>query len=364
MKTIAIILNSYHNAGPSNVMKALMHYLKLFGYCVMLITLLNKNSREEIKLLKEDGIATFELDYPNKKTALLYAPRSIRRIVNEYKIDVIHSNSLISDSISILSGTTAKHTCTLHNNMFYNYYGHYGKIVSRFMVKLHLFVLQRMDRCICCSKYIYDDIKDHINHVVVIRNGVDKPNATLIKKEEMNIPDNGVVFVYAGVLNSRKNALWLAKSFSTHRLPNEYLLILGDGQDSSTLKELNDDNIIIQGFVDTPTEYFQFSDVYISASLSEGFSLSVLESLSCGNYLLLSDIPSHRELIELCDTTYIGSLFSLTDDDGYVNALNNVRSNLGRKNRKKVMTIANEVFSAKKMTHMYELVFNEIHNNS
>ena len=95
------------------------------------------------------------LDYADKKEAILKAPRAIYHIAQERNIDIIHNNSLISDAVSILSRTKSKHMCTLHNNMFYNYYGHYGKLVSRIMVKLHLAILRRMDVCVCCSKYIY-----------------------------------------------------------------------------------------------------------------------------------------------------------------------------------------------------------------
>ena len=42
MNRIAIILNSYHNAGPSNVMKRIMNYLSRFGHQIILITLFKK----------------------------------------------------------------------------------------------------------------------------------------------------------------------------------------------------------------------------------------------------------------------------------------------------------------------------------
>ena len=43
-------------------------------------------------------------------------------------------------------------------------------------------------------------------------------------------------------------------------------------------------------------------------SLIHIFSISVLEALSCGLGLLLSDIPSHREVVEMGQDVYLGAV--------------------------------------------------------
>ena len=47
---------------------------------------------------------------------------------------------------------------------------------------------------------------------------------------------------------------------------------------------------------DLPDLYNQ-SQIYIHASFGEGMSLAVLEALSCGSFVIASDIPSHRDFI-------------------------------------------------------------------
>ena len=44
--------------------------------------------------------------------------------------------------------------------------------------------------------------------------------------------------------------------------------------------------------------YYRASDLYLSASHSDGTSISLLEALACGCPALLSDIPGNREWIE------------------------------------------------------------------
>ena len=357
MKKIAIILNSYHNAGPSNVMKHIMNYLPKSKYKIILITLLRKNSNDEIRLLKKNGIEIIELNYSNKKEVIFNAPLSIRKISQKYKIDIIHSNSLISDYVSIVSRAKSKHTCTLHNNMFYNYYGYYGKYFSKFMIKLHLKILSHMDLCVCCSKYVYDDISKYIEKSIIIRNGVINSTSISITREDLSIPHDALIYVYAGVLNSRKNTLWLARVFSQVHNPNEYLLILGEGLDKNKILQIDDYNIKVLGFVNNPTDYFNISDIYISASIDEGLPLSVLEAFSFGNYLLLSNIPSHKEIIELCDSNYVGNLFDSGNINSFDCALKNLRNKITEKNKEALQQIANKLFSAEKMAKEYEVMY-------
>jgi len=45
-------------------------------------------------------------------------------------------------------------------------------------------------------------------------------------------------------------------------------------------------------------DYFRSSDIYISASLSDGSSVSLMEALACGSPALVSDIPGNREWVQ------------------------------------------------------------------
>ena len=51
------------------------------------------------------------------------------------------------------------------------------------------------------------------------------------------------------------------------------------------------------GFTTNVYEYLKASDYYISASDIEGLANTILESMSVGLPMLLSDIPSHNEIL-------------------------------------------------------------------
>jgi glycosyltransferase involved in cell wall biosynthesis len=87
--------------------------------------------------------------------------------------------------------------------------------------------------------------------------------------------------------------------------PELRLLMLGDGSQARLLRQ-----IFIQGGVlpqvhfpgqlrqgDLP-RYYRAADLYLSASHSDGTSISLLEAMACGKPALVSDIPGNREWVQ------------------------------------------------------------------
>ena len=102
-------------------------------------------------------------------------------------------------------------------------------------------------------------------------------------------------------------------------LNNSLLVILGKGVEYETIKKRieGSNNIKIYGEVDEVLEFVQSSDYLISASKGEGLPNAVLEGLSSGIPCLLSDIPSHKEVL---NNSQAGLIFK-----------NNNRQNLKKK---------------------------------
>jgi L-malate glycosyltransferase len=86
--------------------------------------------------------------------------------------------------------------------------------------------------------------------------------------------------------------------------PELRLLMLGHGSQAGVLHEIFSrggflDRVHFPGHVsqtDLP-RYYRSSDLYLSASHSDGSSVSLLEALACGLPALVSDIPGNREWI-------------------------------------------------------------------
>ena len=110
---------------------------------------------------------------------------------------------------------------------------------------------------------------------------------------------------------------------------NEYLLVLGDGPERVALENLiSNERIKLLGYKTNVMDYYIASDVYTSFSKVEGFSISIIEALSCNLLLLLNDIPSHRECFEIDDKMYVGELFKLDDFFDKKKLLSNKKDNI------------------------------------
>jgi glycosyltransferase involved in cell wall biosynthesis len=87
--------------------------------------------------------------------------------------------------------------------------------------------------------------------------------------------------------------------------PDARALMLGYGPIESELKKLAqdlgvDDYIVWTGYVPQRevVKYINISDIYVSTSLRDGSSSSLLESMACGLATVVSDIPGNMEWIE------------------------------------------------------------------
>jgi glycosyltransferase involved in cell wall biosynthesis len=88
-------------------------------------------------------------------------------------------------------------------------------------------------------------------------------------------------------------------------VPSLRLLILGGGSKESTFKQWLvkaglRDRAHFAGYLEREhlPDYYRASDLYVSASYSDGSSVSLLEAMGCGLPVLVSDIPGNCEWVE------------------------------------------------------------------
>jgi glycosyltransferase involved in cell wall biosynthesis len=94
--------------------------------------------------------------------------------------------------------------------------------------------------------------------------------------------------------------------------PRLRLLLLGQGSQELLIRKILEDGgvsdrVYFAGQVtaeDLP-EYYRAGDLYLSASHSDGSSVSLMEALACGRPALISDIPSNREWITPDETGWL-----------------------------------------------------------
>lgn len=99
----------------------------------------------------------------------------------------------------------------------------------------------------------------------------------------------------------------VARAFveAAHDQPALSLIMLGNGSQADLLRELFTsgkviDQVEFPGQINQPDlpGYYRRANLYVSASHSDGTSISLLEAMGCGIPALVSDIPGNKEWVE------------------------------------------------------------------
>lgn len=322
MKKIIYLISSLKKNGPNRVLFSMLEGINYSEYEVYIVSFLNYNDENYISKLNKNIKKIYCLNLNRKYQILTKGKKELCKIIDYIKPDIIHSHGTLPDIVNSKTKSSAKKITTIHDNMFEDYIYRFGRTKGRMIIKWHLHHLKKTDECVCCSSSSYEILKKYLNNTTYIRNAIYKKsiNDSYYKKErkrirsKYKIKDTDIVYIYAGNLSKLKKVDLLVEFFNLSLRDNEYLFILGDGElKQNVLAKIANNNIIFVGFTDEVKQYMCASDIYVSFSCSEGFSISVLEALETKNLLLLSNIPSHNEIFSISSDFYLGENFNEND---------------------------------------------------
>lgn len=141
-------------------------------------------------------------------------------------------------------------------------------------------------------------------NVVKISNSVDSEKMKLLSEEKIDLPDK-TLFTTLGRLDYNKNQILLLKAAKeVKKQRNDFMIyILGDGEDRPKLEKYIkanhlEENVKILGFIENPYPYIKNSAATVLTSLSEGFSLVLVESVMLNTPIISTDVGVAKELIE------------------------------------------------------------------
>lgn len=206
----------------------------------------------------------------------------------------------------------------------------------------------------------------------VIRNCLpfDVINNTKEKMPEIGLGKNQDFILYAGrIQNRQKNIINLFYAFSDIvRLHNVTCIICGDGPERpKILRMINKyqlTNRILTPKVLPDTQIWTLmkkAKALVLISSYEGCPNVVLEAMSCGCPLVVSDIPEHREILNENAAWFIDQTSPKTITDGVNKALLNY--DLSLKKAIKAKQIARNWLSIPEMAKKYEKVYFEVSKN-
>lgn len=245
----------------------------------------------------------------------------------EQKPDVIHTTGILVDVVGYRAAKRLKikQIATIRNYVFDDYLKKFGSIKGTLVALIHLKMMKYLkSRCeyICCSKSLADKYnKAEGIEMRYIRNGVDlkrfDPDRLNSKEEcrkKLGLGVDWFIYITVAQVIDRKNI-----GETVEALPSQvngkkaFFVLVGDGSALDALKQKysKSQNIIFAGKRTDVEQWLRAADVFVSSSESEGLPNAVIEAMAMGIPVVLSDIPQHREIIDLDET--VGYLYALHD---------------------------------------------------
>jgi L-malate glycosyltransferase len=155
--------------------------------------------------------------------------------------------------------------------------------------------------------------------------------------------------------------------------PQLRLLMLGGGSMAGELRRIFMQGGVLEqvhfagqiGYADLP-RYYRAANLYLSASHSDGSSLSLMEAMGCGTPVLVSDIPGNREWIQPGEQGWwfsVGSVPALVE--GILRAVDQRRSlpEMGRRARALVEQRADWQRNYPKLDQLFDKALNHARRN-
>lgn len=178
------------------------------------------------------------------------------------------------------------------------------------------------------EKYFQKKLGINKNSIRIFGAGVNKKN--IIKKKNFIVQKynlkNTFNILFIGRLTKEKGILDALKIFKMINIPNKRMIIVG-GLDINSfsgkinIKELNYPGIIKLGHQVNTEEYYQFANVFLLPSITEGMPTTLMESIINEVPSICYDIPGVEDILI---NNLNGIKIKIKDFNAAVNAINKI----------------------------------------
>jgi len=170
--------------------------------------------------------------------------------------------------------------------------------------------LKNADEAISISKFMQKELKKETGlESKVVYNKIDKRFKKSINgkkiRNALKIKNNEKLLLFVGRLSPHKNVHTLLRIFSivNKKIQNSKLLIIGRPTFRNyykKMRKMTNKNVIFIDFVSNEElpYYYAACDLYVTASLWEGFNLPAAEAQACGKKVVAFNVCSHTEVVK------------------------------------------------------------------
>lgn len=300
-----------------------------------------ENIKKSLELSDKGKAQIISLKAKNK---FIWAAWTLPRYMHKNKLDVFHTEYILPFFIP----KNIKVVTHIHDVSF--------KVYREFILKRDLFFLdlliprsiKRSDKIIAVSQFTKDEIikyyKINPHKIAVVFNSINiiEGVATEEKKkyvrEKYNLPEKFILYI--GTLQPRKNVSTLIEAYTKikKQIPDIKLVLAGDRgahnfdkkiDEVISKNNLTNEEVLFTGFIGTLDKslVYQMAEVFVYPSFYEGFGIPILEAMSQGVAVVVSDIAPHREVAQEAGTYFPPASLDILADKLYNICINQQEKN-------------------------------------
>jgi glycosyltransferase involved in cell wall biosynthesis len=313
MITILYVVSHLKKQGPNKQLLLTCQALdkEKFRPVVMTTTAFSK-AESYYDDFKESKIEVLEYGW-RKIPFILVGKQYLIQFIVGYKVDFVQSYGFQADIVcSRLSNV--KTITTVRNTLLTNWKMLKGGLKGYVLGRFHLVCLRRFNHVLSCSKSVQEYMDSLGFRTDLYLNSIQPIT------DDFSLRSFGDIMTFVTV-SSRipgKNVDFLVDVLGSLKYCE--LIVLGFCHEELKVEMAKHKNISYVGNVENILDYFTSCDIFISASSHEGMPNAVLEALSVGVPVLLSDISPHNEILGYSNDP-IGAAFKLNDRSSFLEKL-------------------------------------------
>jgi len=291
--TILHIIDSLGIGGAESLLRGVIPSLKNYKH---IIGYLNNPFEGKAAL---SGYTTICLGHRGKSDI----PKTVwklKKIIKQYDINLVHSHLYWSTMIARLALPKKVKLVSSYHSLLYEPAN--KAQYSKKMLALDRLTYRKKYHTIFVSKTVRDSVSEKVgikSNSSVLYNYVEDVFFQQQKPLNANY-DKPLKVVALGTLRAEKNYELLIAALSKFSPEEITLDIYGSGVKENELNKIIRGNkmphIHLKGKCEKPALLLKSYDLFISASLFEGFGIAVAEAMAVGLPCLISALPAHREV--------------------------------------------------------------------
>lgn len=270
------------------------------------------------EMLSSLGVTMYNLPVRDTSFSTFF---DLWKIIRSNKINIIHSQGKGAGIYARLLGFF------LHKKVIHSFHGFHFSHFSYLKQKIYLLSERLLSLATSAYLCVSEDEKQKIiqynaslvtSKLHVVYNGIDPSRIQkyFLSKEELGFQNRDILITTVARITPQKGILDFinAAAIVTLQIPNVKFIIVGDVASDEVLldyeqvyrQEIFDriaslnliSNIDIIPKTTKALDYVHCSDIFVSASLGEGFSLSLLEAMLLAKPIVVTDVTGNSEAID------------------------------------------------------------------